>query len=272
VRLPLLLAPLVACGGAPISASAHLTPTCELAMRDNLQLELPPVDLAARPADPTLRASRVTLTADAVAGPEPVEAVYEAWSAYVRTAPPPSEGPTLIVAEAAVPAAAVALLVKLAFEDGRAVALAADSSTALGWPAWADPAVADATLSRVGAAPPDARLPLIAQEFSQAAAWCPAVTQVFQAVAMAPPESKCTLLAVGLDEALPTCVFTSGPKVVTLAQLLVAPDPVSKRPTSVRLSFDPAAAPLDLGGGAWREAAARIASRDGQAVGPPLAE
>jgi hypothetical protein len=61
---------------------------------------------------------------------------------------------------------------------------------------------------------------------------------VFQAVASASPEMKCTMVAHGLGEALPLCPLTDADRLVTMVQVLT--EPVHpERPAARTLTLDP---------------------------------
>jgi hypothetical protein len=128
-------------------------------------------------------------------------------------------------------------------------------------PPWPDPALAEEVLAELAGQDPATRAVLLAERMQGAVAACPGAADTFAAVAHAAPEQRCPILAVGLDESLPTCLLTDADRVTTLAQVAVTPTRATP-PAVLRFTLDPAGAPISMGAEAqWRDVMSELDRR-----------
>jgi biopolymer transport protein ExbD len=117
-----------------------------------------------------------------------------------------------------------------------------------------------------GAADPSTRATLAAQELETLVTLCPGAVQTFSAVASASADTKCTLIAYGLGEALPNCVLTDGDKVVTAVQVLMMPPEAGARTALTVALGEGDALPAD---GVWRDHVAWVVAHRGASISLP---
>lgn len=143
------------------------------------------------------------------------------------------------------------------------VSLVGRSTVARELPPFPDPELGAELTAELGSSTPSDRAMLLAQHISDEIRLCPGATEVFSAVSNVTPDQRCTLVALGLDESLPTCLLTDVDRVLTVVQVALQPlDPM--RPTAVVLDLDPAAQALAVAPTVpWRELLPQIARTAG---------
>ncbi len=161
-----------------------------------------------------------------------------------------------VVADARAPSAAVAGVLAAAgranLRFARLLVSSAQPHTLLTAP---DPARADAMRKTLLTTFPDQRGMISAVAVEDALRFCPGKQKLLDAWAMAAPEHKCELLAVGLEEVLPYCPLTDADAVISIAQVIYEPiTPNQPAHFVVGLQGDPPAPGEAVTWGAWAPA------------------
>ncbi len=262
----------LACGGgASVDPVAHLEPLCALPMVPGVT-ELATVSgVATTPLEGTL----VVVSKDgyrvdwheqgdaSVLQTELMHA-YEMQKELSRYSGKPV-GPPNIAAEPGVSARDVGVALKLAHQSGYTEArLLFTTGEDLGLPEPLDPAFADELRTELDALDPAERQMRLAEIVEGEIALCPPAQETFAAVAAAPADMKCLLIARGMAEALPSCPLTDGDRVLTLMNVVSRPS-YDKPIVSVTVTLDETADGLPEG--SWQEVAEQAALHDGKAIG-----
>lgn len=265
------------CGGPSVQPAAHLQQVCAEGGLVMSSTALLPLD---RPSEALPSVVRVELRPELTlvdgweeSSPEGLgEALAEraerarALSAH---SDPPFEGRLLLMVSPEVSAEVVRDTVHRAHAAGfSALDLAYRSPEAHDLPPYPDPEYAAELKAQLADVPLDTRQTLAAREISDLLALCPPAQDVFAAVAHAAPESKCELLALGMDEALTPCLATDGDAVLTALHLLSEPSG-THRPTVVRVGLDPDSEVLVEAEGTWSELGPALAELEGRTVWLP---
>ncbi|MEM7156254.1 MAG: hypothetical protein AAF799_25600 [Myxococcota bacterium] len=115
-----------------------------------------------------------------------------------------------------------------------------------------DPKRLAALNAKVGSADPSQKASLLANEVQSAMPPCPGMTEAFRAVATAPANERCTVLARGLSQGLVSCGCPKEDEMLTLVYgISMGFEPPKRLTTTVPTTIDPAATPR--AGATWGE-------------------
>lgn len=254
-----LLAVALGCGGLgrSVEPRAHLDRVCAALPPVHLPDDLGRVPITGGAAVPPglvieVRRDGVLAGGFAAPGDELVEAVR-------RYLPGGRDPVAVVLVDPELPASAGIDVLVAVREAGIArVAIVGDSGEPWDLPAPPVPELADEVQAELAGADPATRALRLADRMADALIACPGATKVFAAISLAAPAHRCALLAQGLDETLPVCFATHSDRVVTLAQLVLAPA-AATRPAVLEVTLDPAGPRIELGAEArWADLVRRL--------------
>lgn len=261
--------------GSSVDPAAHLQPICEAGTFQvtPFQAAVPSLDQPGReiPAAPLLELTPSERRVEGVAydtDRHVLGALTEARSmgtrmAEIRGEDPPEAPLLLVAADASLPTSRVLDELSRAHAAGfRRAQLLGWSRDAVTLPDPPDPAFAATMEQELAARSPAERAMHLAQTFEDEIWLCPGANEAFRAVASAPAEHKCILMAKGLEEALPSCPLTDHSRVVTLVHVMGTPW-YDHLPASVEVRLDPEA-PRPSAESPW---SATLAGLDGAVLG-----
>lgn len=259
-----LVPALLACGGlgASVKPGEHLKQVCEAG--GSVSLEHVPVKID-RPYVPLEPGFQV------VVGPYDIRAGFQ-FAQEAAELKPALEREDRILLELAPDTASSKVLDVLRASHAagvKTVDLIVASNEQVQLPPYPDPDYGLTFQARLHGLDASQRAVLGAQEIEGLIRLCPWAQEVFAAVASASPDSRCELVAYGLQEALPICLATDSDKVVTAVQVVSQPSS-EWRPTALTLKLTDDGEPLEVPAGAtWKDLAPLWTAHHGHEISLP---